>query len=95
METEKLAEVDLATLRAVANTPNMSWEAKGVWMYALMGGNTRQDNLLRLGDCGRDKIQRIMRELVEAGAAEFVRNKDERGVFLGGTCYLFYPPSTD
>jgi hypothetical protein len=85
--------VDAAIMQAIWSTPGVSWEAKAVWLYGLAGNDTRQETLVQLGNAGREKVQRIMRELIACHAAEFTRTKRDDGRFLSGTCYVFYPPT--
>jgi hypothetical protein len=73
---------------AVSNVPfndeRLSWEARGVMGYLLSKPDNwtiSRTDLIKRGDAGREKIQRILKELERCGYVTRTRCKKEDGTF--------------
>ncbi len=77
---------DYAVLpNAVLNDERLSWEARGLLSYLLSKPNHWRVNsraLVKAGPAGRDKVQRILRELEEHGYLERRRTRGPDGKFF-------------
>lgn len=66
--------------KRISEDDRLSWEARGVFIY-LLGKpddwNICLNHLVKIGSAGRDKMYKIMNELIECGYC--VRTRDENG----------------
>lgn len=79
------------------NDERLSWEARGVMGYLLSKPNDwtiSRTDLIKRGDAGRDKIQRILKELEECGYVDRVRRKRPDGTFYYETT-VYEVPTVD
>jgi len=83
--------------RAVAQNRELSWEARGVMSYLLSKPDDWQIQVsdLRQKNCGRDKVYRILDELMAAGYLHRHQEQDKKGKFLGYSYVLYEEPFTE
>lgn len=83
--------------RRIIEDTRLSWEARAVLIYLISkpnGWETRVDDLMARGDAGRDKVHRILRELVDAGyMTRNRRQHDESGRWITVTSVFEDPES--
>lgn len=79
--------------RAVAQDETLSWEARGMLVYLLSKPDdweVRPANLQQL--CGRDKVYRILKELLSAGYLVYEHIRRDDGVFSEGEYRVYETP---
>lgn len=80
-----------------AQDAQLSFEARGVLCYLLSKPDdwvTSRTDLMREGQCGREKINRILNELKEAGYLAVRMDHDETGRFSGVAYYIYDVPQS-
>ena len=78
-----------------AQDDRLSFEARGLLCYLLSKPDdweVKIDDLKRAGNCGRDRIYRILEELLAAGYLERIQERDEQGRWQPGV-YLVHEVS--
>jgi len=72
--------------------PKLSWEAKGLWAMCLSRPDNwvfRVNELIKNGAAGKDKIYRIINELIDNGYAIRILHKDSQKKHFTHTEYVF------
>lgn len=88
----------LAISRALAQDRRLSFEARGVLTYLLSKPSdwiVRVQDLQKEGDCGRDRIYRILKELKEAGYLHRDQEHLSNGTFAWGPYRVYEQPFTE
>lgn len=73
--------------RKLAQDSRLSFDHRGLMLYLLSkpaNWRVSHQDIMREGNIGRDKTQRLIKELQEFGYAEYVNERNESGVFTGG-----------
>ena len=79
---------------AIGNDKRLSWEARGMMLYLLSKKDTwilRNKDLENQTNAGRDKVNKILKELVNAGYIVRERSQDWQGKFTY-TTYIYDEP---
>jgi hypothetical protein len=85
-------------LRATFDGSGLSFEARGVLAYILMKPDDwtlHVKDIMREGSIGRDKAYSILKELIEAGYAQRIDERDEHGKFDSTTIVVHERPHTE
>lgn len=88
----------LAISRALTQDRRLSFEARGVLAYLLSKPSdwiVRIQDLQKEGNCGRDRIYRILKELKEAGYLHRDQEHQLNGTFTWGPYRVYEQPFTD
>lgn len=95
----------VAVSRDVAQDARLSFEARGLLLYLLSKPTDWRitiADLQRAGQCGRDRVYRILRELREAGYLQHARGRSTRGTIVWSDYVVCeagrmepYPENTD
>lgn len=88
----------LAISRALTQDRRLSFEARGVLAYLLSKPSdwvVRIPDLQKEGNCGRDRIYRILKELRDAGYLHRDREHQPNGAFVWGSYRVYEQPFTD
>jgi predicted transcriptional regulator len=88
----------LAISRALTQDRRLSFEARGVLAYLLSKPSdwvVRIPDLQKEGNCGRDRIYRILKELRDAGYLHRDQEHQPNGAFAWGPYRVYEQPFTD
>lgn len=92
------AHAYFAISRALAQDERLTFEARGILAYLLSkpgDWEVRPDDLQRAGNCGRDRIYRILKELRAAGYLHRDRVHQANGTFKWGPYRVYEVPFTE
>lgn len=85
--------------RDTAQDETISYEARGMLAYLLSkpgDWELRRGDLMRAGSCGRDRVIRILKELVERGYAQRLgQRRDDDHKFVGVDYAIYEKPCTE
>jgi len=77
----------------------LTWEAKGLHTYLITrpdGWRVHKEELVkRSSGCGRDKMDRLVKELQEAGYITIITKRDKDGKFVGNKYLIKEHPSQE
>jgi len=82
-------------VRATLQDSTLSWEARGMLAYLLSkpdNWDTRFSDLMEEGGSGRERTQKIIKELKDHGYIRRLQTRNAQGVYLPGQLLVFETP---